>query len=133
MKLDEKLKEHYPIFVYNPPGLKDTKLANEVAKAQGVGLIDLQGFSNQDALNVVKKMNKSGSWGIRLDSKEQITILDDIVSLDFSYLILPANIFAANKKRLTQIKKQAILVCETISLEEAMLVPSDDLDLLKVY
>ncbi|MHA1910309.1 MAG: beta-ketoacyl synthase N-terminal-like domain-containing protein, partial [Candidatus Kariarchaeaceae archaeon] len=131
MKLDEKLKEHYPIFGYNPPGLKDIKLAKEVANAQGVGLIDLQGFNNKDALSIVNKMNKSGSWGIRLDSEEQLTLLDAIISLDFSYLIIPAKIFADNKKRLISIKKQAILVCETTSLEEAMLVPSADLYLIK--
>ena len=131
MKLDEKLKEHYPIFVYNPPGLKDIKLAKEVAKAQGVGLIDLQGFNNNDSLKIVKEMNNSGSWGIRFDSVSQLTILDEIISLDFSYLIIPADIFAKNKKKLIEIKKQAILVCETISLEEAMLVPSADLYLIK--
>lgn len=66
-EIQNRLQVKYPIWGYSPIGLKDIGLAKKIVEVGGVGLVNLEGFQKEQALEIVKQAEEQlskGIWGI---------------------------------------------------------------------
>ncbi|HUU77578.1 MAG TPA: SDR family NAD(P)-dependent oxidoreductase [candidate division Zixibacteria bacterium] len=120
-RFDQMIANRKPIFAYNPPGSSNIQLIRNVNATNGIGLVDLERLSKENASTLVRKClaEIKDIFGIRITSEEQLQeVLNQFSGLQ-KLIVIIAN-FDITKKQLDEIKKNEIaLLAEVISIEEA--------------
>ncbi|MHA1853690.1 MAG: SDR family NAD(P)-dependent oxidoreductase [Candidatus Heimdallarchaeaceae archaeon] len=116
-EIRNRLQVKYPIWGYSPIGLKDIGLAKKIVEVGGVGLVNLEGFQKEQALEIVKQAEEQlskGIWGIRVANKEQLEIVKNSKA---TILIIP---FDLNDEDVSLLQSNfQFIVAEVLYFEEA--------------
>ncbi len=119
-EIKKELNITNPIFGYNPIGIADPKLAVEISRLGGVGLMNLIGLKEEEAIKALMKLKKDLKneelWGVRISSHSQLEWLINN-ELTIPLVILP---FTPTEKQLGLIKKRSQwIVAEVLYLDDA--------------
>ncbi|MBY9000496.1 MAG: SDR family NAD(P)-dependent oxidoreductase, partial [Candidatus Heimdallarchaeota archaeon] len=123
MKTIEQLKKElnvkYPIWGYSPKGLDDPSLSVAISLKGGIGLVDLEGFTEMKTkktiLRCLKEIPADKQWGVRVAEESQIKWLNDF---DFIPIIILASSFR-NITKIDKIPQNNWIVAEVNNLPEA--------------
>jgi len=88
-QIKKELKVRYPIWGYSPRGIDDPSLSIAISSNGGIGLIELEGLTENKTKKIILKCLKEiptdKHWGVRVSSKEQLKWLNDF---DFIPIII---------------------------------------------
>ena len=120
-RFDTLIADRIPILAYNPQGLSDIKLIQEVNSANGIGLVNLERLSEKSVEKILNKCftEIKDIFGIRIETNNHLEkILALYKGLQDLFIITGDLDLASDQIKIIKEKKISI-IAEITSLEEA--------------
>ncbi len=118
-QIKREIKVQYPIWGYSPRGIEDPGLSITISNNGGIGLIDLEGLTEDKTKKIIlkclKEISTDKQWGVRVSSEEQLKWLSDV---DFIPIIIVSSSFE-NYSKIDEKPRSNWVIAEVSNLTEA--------------